>query len=175
MTRRAARIGARLSAMSLTVLLLAPTPFAQETPRSLWRAFDGSWTASGQRQTVPTESGRPAAIAHLSGAVVVANGTGTVAGFTGEAVGFDDGTSVTTGRAVWTDSAGDRIFSALRGGPLQTGRHITGTITGGTGRWNGVTGEYELTWQYVVSGESDSVQGRAVDLHGQFRWRDGTP
>src|SRR5262249_60618999 len=59
------------------------------------------------------------------------------------------------------------------GGPMLTGRHITGTITGGTGRWNGVTGEYEFTWQYVVSGDGASIQGRSVDLRGRLRWREG--
>ncbi len=175
MTRRAAAIASRLLALSLTMLILAATPGAQDTLRGQWRAFDGSWSASGLRQTIPTESDRPAAVAHLSGAVVLSNGAGIVAGFTGEAVGFDDGTNVTTGRAVWTDSAGDRIFSALHGGPLQTGRRITGTITGGTGRWAGVTGEYELTWQYVVSGEGESIQGRAVDLRGRLRWPESPP
>jgi hypothetical protein len=147
---------------------------AQEPPTA-WRAFDGNWSASGSRQTLPTESGRVAAVAHLSGAVVLSNGTGIAAGFSGEAIGFDDGTSVTTGRAVWTDSAGDRIFSALRGGPLQTGRQISATITGGTGRWARVTGDYELTWQYVVSAEGGELQGRSVDLRGRIRWAEGPP
>jgi hypothetical protein len=148
---------------------------AQQGPPTAWHAFDGSWSASGSRQTIATESGRLAAVARLSGAVVLANGAGIAAGFTGEAIGFDDGTSATTGRAVWTDSAGDRIFSALRGGPLQTGRRITGTITGGTGRWARVSGDYELTWQYVVSAEGGDVQGRSVDLRGRLRWAEGPP
>ncbi|HJZ76979.1 MAG TPA: hypothetical protein VKE51_34850 [Vicinamibacterales bacterium] len=157
-------------ALSLTV---AVTPRAQELPPGAWRGFDGSWSVTGERQTVPTETGRAAAVAHVSGALVMSNGAGLAAGFTGEAIGFDDGTSLTTGRAVWIDGAGDRIFSALRGGPMLTGRHITGTITGGTGRWNGVTGEYEFTWQYVVSGDGASIQGRSVDLRGRLRWREG--
>ena len=54
---------------------------------------------------------------------------------------------LSVGRAVWTDGRGDRIFSELSGEPLQTGRRISGTITGGTGRMRGVTGDYELTWR----------------------------
>ena len=175
MTRGAVTCAAS-AIVTLALTLTGDRPLrAQEPPRTAWRAFDGSWSASGSRQTVPTESGRPAAVAHLSGAVVLSNGTGIAAGFTGEAIGFDDGTSLTTGRAVWTDSAGDRIFSALRGGPLQTGRRITATITGGTGRWAQVTGEYELTWQYVVAAEGGDLQGRSVDLRGRLRWSDGSP
>ncbi len=110
----------------------------------------------------------------LSGAVVLSSPVGSSSGFRGEAIGFDDGGSLSAGRAVWTDAHGDRLFSALHGDSLQTGRRITGTITGGTGRYAGSTGEYTLTWQYVVSGEDDVVQGRTVDLQGRFR-SDGKP
>src|SRR3954463_4916470 len=128
---------AAITCASCAIVALALTPAgdpalrAQEPPTS-WRAFDGNWSASGSRQTIPTEIGRPAAVAHLSGAVVLSNGTGIAAGFPAEAIGFDDGTSETTGRAVWTDSAGDRIFSAFRGGPLQTGRGGTPPTPRGT-------------------------------------------
>jgi hypothetical protein len=159
-------------AAALTLVSVVATARAQPPPPpDQFRPFDGSWSASGVRQAIPTENGGRAAVAHLSGAVVLSNGTGLTGGFTGEAIGFDDGTNVTTGRAVWTDSAGDRIFSTLRGGPLQTGRRITGTFTGGTGRWTGVVGDYELTWQYVVASDDDAVQGRSVDLHGRLRWQ----
>jgi hypothetical protein len=80
---------------------------------------------------------------------------------------------LSVGRAVWTDGRGDRIFSELKGEPLQTGRRISGTITGGTGRYAGVTGDYELTWQYVISTEGEIVQGRATDLRGRFRAAEG--
>ena len=42
------------------------------------------------------------------------------------------------------------MFSELRGEPVATGRRVVGTITGGTGRYAGVTGDYSLTWQYVA-------------------------
>ena len=77
------------------------------------------------------------------------------------------------GRAVWTDERGDRIFSRLRGEPLQTGKRLVGTITGGTGRYAGLEGEYSLTWQYVLPSEEGGVQGRAIGLTGRVR-RAGT-
>jgi hypothetical protein len=162
----------RLVASVMTVVAVVAAPSAQEPPdRS--QPFDGTWSASGQRQTMPTENGRLAAIARVSGAVVLSHGSGIAAGFAAEAIAFDDGTSETTGRAVWTDGAGDRIFSTLRGGPLQAKRRITGTITGGTGRWAGVTGDYELSWQYVVSADGGEIQWRSIDLRGRLRWPDG--
>jgi hypothetical protein len=157
MTRR------RAALLAVTALGLMPLAAAADE----WHAFGGTWSATGSRQTLSTEAGR-AAIVHLSGAVVLSSGIAG-SGFTAEAIGFDDGNGATTGRAVWTDSRGDRIFSDLRAGPLQTGRTVTGTISGGTGRWAGATGDYSLTWQYVVAGEGDAIQGRSADLRGRIR------
>jgi hypothetical protein len=134
-----------------------------------WRTFTGSWSARGRRQTLPIEDGGTAAIVYLSGAVVLAKGTELGGGMFGEAIAFDDGRSLATGRAVWTDSHGDRIFSELKGEPVATGRRVVGAITGGTGHFAGMVGDYELTWQYVAHGDEDEVQGRAVDLRGRFR------
>ena len=134
MTRGAALFPLRrLVASVLTLIAVVAAPRAQEPPPDRSLAFDGSWSASGLRQTIPTENGQPAAIARVSGAVVLSKGSGLAAGFAAEAIAFDDGSSAMTGRAVWTDGSGDRIFSTLRGGPLQAKRRITGTITGGPG------------------------------------------
>ena len=104
-----------------------------------------------------------------------ADTAGLSRGFRGEAIAFDDGRSTNVGRAVWTDARGDRVFSELKGEPIQTGRRVAGTITGGTGRYAGVTGDYELTWQYVVQSEDESVNGRASDLRGRFRIGEARP
>ena len=168
MTRAAAGVLAVLSLATAVGVGVAPA--AQEAPAADgWRTFTGSWTARGQRQTIPTEGGRAAGIVRLSGAIVLARGTDLGGGMLAEAIAFDDGRSMGIGRAVWTDARGDRVFSELRGEPVATGRRILGTITGGTGRYNGVAGDYELTWQYVARDDDDAVQGRAVDLHGRIR------
>jgi len=145
--------------------------YALETqaPSEDWRAFSGTWSASGRRQTLRTEGNRPAAIIQLSGAVVLASPAGLSSAFRAEAIGFDDGTQTAVGRAVWTDSRGDLVFSVLKGEPLATGRRITGTITGGTGRYANIAGDWELTWQFVVETEDGEVQGRAADLKGRAR------
>ena len=133
-------------------------------------SFDGRWSVVGRIQTLAAESERTASIVSLSGAVVLSNGAGLSRGFHGEAIALDDARQVSAGRAVWTDANGDRVFSVLNAGRLETGRRVHATITGGTGRYAGLTGEYAFTWQYVTAGEGDTLQGRAADIKGWFRW-----
>jgi len=155
----------------LALLAAAAAPAGQggASAQGAWRTFEGTWSASGQRQMLPTGGERQADTFQLSGAIVLTIGEGLSRGFRGEAIGFDDGRSVSAGCAVWTDEHGDQIFSQLKGGPLKEGRQITGSITGGTGRYAELEGEYTLTWQYVVAGEGGAVQGRATDLKGRVR------
>jgi hypothetical protein len=156
-----------LVASALMLACGGAAPEAQSTGE--WRTFAGTWSAAGRRHTLRTEGERPAATLQLSGSVVLRSPAGLSGAFRGEALGFDDGRSISAGRAVWTDTRGDQVFSILKGEALLTGRRVLGTITGGTGRYAGAEGEYALTWQYVVETEEGDVQGRAVDLEG--RWR----
>ena len=155
----------------LALLVATAAPAGREGPPSPapWRTFEGAWSASGQRQMLPTGGERQAATLQLSGAIVLTVGEGLSHGFRGEFIGFDDGASLSVGRAVWTDERGDRIFSELKGGPVREGRRIDGTITGGTGRYAAFEGDYTFVWQYFVAGEGDTIQGRSVDLKGRVR------
>jgi hypothetical protein len=165
-TRSVARPGVLLAC---TLLLGARQPPPAQVSGQEWRAFEGTWSASGTRHALPTESGDEAAIVQLSGAVVLSVDGGLGPGFHGRAIGFQDGAGHRIGRAVWTDERGDSIFSTFGGGLLTTGERFTGTITGGTGRFAGATGEYAFTWQYVVRADEGVIQGRAVGLTGKVR------
>ena len=131
--------------------------------------FEGTWSATGRRQSLPTEDGGTAATVQLSGPVTLSVGEGLSRGFHGELIGFDDGRSVRAGRWVWTDTRGDRLFGELAGDGLRTGHRFTGTITGGTGRYAGIGGRFAFTWQYVVDAEGGEIQGRTSDLSGQYQ------
>jgi len=132
--------------------------------------FEGTWTASGQRQMLPTEAGVSAVTIQLSGAVSIRVGTGLGRGFRGEVLGFDDGTGLAAGRAVWTDERGDRIFSVLQGDTLAAAtRQMRAIITGGTGRYAGYGGEYEFTWRHLIAVDGVQVHGDAVNLRGHVR------
>lgn len=160
----------RASPLGLALLLIVGGGEAG-TPASEWHAFAGTWSASGRRQLVAVEGGGEASVVEVSGAVVLELAAGLSRGFQGRTIGFDDGQGVSVGRCVWTDENGDRLFSRLRGETFATGRRFEGTITGGTGRYADLEGEYSFAWQYVVSPEDTDIQGRAVGLKGRYRPR----
>lgn len=161
--------------VSIAALILAvavvpfPTSREQVRPAEGWRTFDASWNATGQRRVLPTEAGRTASTSYLSGAVTMLPAKGIARGFQGEVIAFDDGAGTSVGRAVWTDERGDQVFSRLSGDAMRAGRRIVATITGGTGRYSGIEGEYAFEWQYVIDAGEGAIQGRAVGLEGRFR------
>lgn len=160
-----------LGATALTVRSAASRQ--QQAAPDGWRTFEATWSAAGERQTLAVENGRTAVIVRLSGALVLKTGEGLSRGFRAQAIGFDDGRGAGVGRAVWTDDRGEQVFSELTGHPAQTGRHVSGSITGGTGRYAGLTGSYELTWDYVLPSDDGRIQARAVAVTGRFRPGDG--
>ena len=166
--KRAMTAFAAVCSVAAALAAQAPVPAPQAAPGD-WRTFEGTLSATGQRQSIPTESGRPAVTLQLSGPVAITAGEGLRRAFRSEVVGFDDGAGLTVLRGVWTDDHGDRIFSTLRGESVASGRQIAATITGGTGRYAGITGEYSFEWRYVVEAEAGTISGRAIGLRGRYR------
>jgi len=149
---------------------VAPTVAVPQQSLAMGQEFAGTWSASGQRQLLKTDVSFSAVTLQMSGAVMLTTNAGLSRGFRGEVIGFDDGAGVISGRAVWTDDHNDRIFSGIYGDALtSSGRQVRGTITGGTGRYAGVTGEYEFRWQNLITTEDNIVHGRAIDLRGRVR------
>jgi hypothetical protein len=134
-----------------------------------WRTFEATWSAAGERHALPADEGSIAVIVRLSGALVLRTGDGLSRGFRAQAIAFDDGRGAGVGRAVWTDDRGDQVFSDLTGQPAQTRRRVSGSITGGTGRYAGLTGSYTFTWDFIAPADEGRIQARAVAVTGRFR------
>ena len=147
----------------------ATTRPAQTSATSEWHEFEGTWTASGTRRTLNTGSDQHAAIFELTGSLLLSGARRPAVGFEAQVIGFSDTRSGMQGRCVWTDEHGDTVYSDLKGEFVGSGNQITGTFTGGTGRWTGITGEYTFQWQYVVDADDGAVSGRVVDLKGRAR------
>ena len=167
--RRTARVVAGAGLMA--VAACGPSPEPSQTPLAAdaWHEFQGSWTAAGSRRTITIGSDRRASIADLRGSMLLAGPSRPGVGFRAEVLTLGDSATGMVGRAVWTDENGDNVYSEIRGEGTATGNRITGTFIGGTGRYAGATGTYELRWQYVLEAEDGTVQGRAVDLAGRVR------
>lgn len=143
-----------------------PTPLAASGE---WREFQGSWNAAGSRHTIPLGANGRGAIIDLRGTMLLSGQGRPGVGFRAEVIALVDSATGLQGRGVWTDERGEQVFSELKGEGTAAKNRITGTVLGGTGRYAGVTGTYEFSWQSVTEAEDGSIQGRAVDLKGRVR------
>jgi hypothetical protein len=147
-----------------------PTVSAPGSPSAAdLRTFEGTWSASGMRQTLNLGFDHRSSIFDLSGSLLLIGDNRLGVGFQAQAIGFTDTLAGMQGRCVWTDDRGDKVYSELKGEFVATGNHIVGTFVGGTGRYAGVTGEYSFQWRFIVASEDGTVGGRAVDLKGWAR------
>jgi hypothetical protein len=163
--------------LQLSVLGLALTTAScgsVEAPRPAAAAgaeleFTGSWNGVGSRHTIPLGEARVGSILNLKGSMLLAGPGRPGVGFHSEVIGLSDSAAGFQGRSVWTDEHGDQVFSQLQGEGTAAKNRVVGTILSGTGRYAGVTGSYEFSWQWVMEGEDGAVQGRAVDLRGRVQ------
>jgi len=146
-----------------------PTPSVATGMGSEWRSFEGKWTAAGSRQAIELGPERKASVALLRGSLMLSGPDRPAVGFRADMVVLTDTATGMTGRAVWIDERGDRAWSELRGAGNATGNRIVGTFLGGTGRYAGITGEYEFSWRFVLENEDGAVQGQSVGLKGRAR------
>jgi hypothetical protein len=131
--------------------------------------FSGSWNGLGSRHSIALGEERVGSIVNLKGTMLLAGAGRPGVGFQSEVIGLTDSATGFQGRSVWTDEHGDQVFSELQGEGTAPTNHIAGTILSGTGRYAGVTGSYDFSWQWVMEGEDGAVQGRAVDLRGRVQ------
>lgn len=142
-------------------------PAAPAAPVTESIDFDGSWNAVGTRHSISLGPSRVGSIIDLKGTLLLAGANRPGVGFHSEVIGLVDSVTGFEGRSVWTDERGDQVFSALRGEGTAERNRVNGTILSGTGRYAGVTGSYEFSWQRILEGEDGTIQGRAVDLKGR--------
>jgi hypothetical protein len=144
-------------------------PLAVASPGD-WHTFEGTWSASGARQTLHLEANHRSSIFDLTGSLLLIGDRGLGVGFQAKAIGFSDSLTGMQGSCVWTDERGDKVYSELKGEWVGTGNRVVGRFLRGTGRFAGIAGEYSFQWEYVVESDDGSVSGRAVNLKGRARF-----
>jgi hypothetical protein len=153
---------------------LAACGSANESPKPVpatgeFREFAGSWNAAGSRRSIPLGGERKGSIIDLRGTMLLAGDGRPAVGFRSDVIALVDSETGMVGRSVWTDENGDQVFSEINGEGTKEHNHITGTILGGTGRYDGTTGAYEFSWQFLIESEDGSLQGSAKGLKGRIR------
>jgi len=173
--RHFAPVFAVLCSLGLITLVLVPAcsravqPLKSVPSNGEWREFQGTWTAAGSRNTMQLGGDRRVSISIVDGSLMLAGPARPNVGFRSEAITFGDSLTGMIGRAVWTDEHGDQVYSELRGEGTAKDNKITGTFLGGTGRYLGITGEYEFSWRFVLENEDGVVQGQSMGLRGRAR------
>jgi hypothetical protein len=158
-------------AIAIAAAGCSPAPRTASAPAvgAEWREFEGTWTAAGSRQSIALGADRKASVSTLKGSLMLSGASRPAVGFRAEVVVLNDSATGMVGRAVWTDAHGDQAWSELRGEGTATGNRIVGTFVAGTGRYAGVTGNYEFSWRFVLETEDGTVQGQSVGLKGRVR------
>ena len=146
-----------------------PDPPAASIPEDGWYEFEGSWNAVGRRLVIPLGGDRRASLLELNGPLLLAGPGRPGVGFTAQVIALNDTAVGLVGRSVWTNEKGDEVYSWLEGQGTSRNNRITGKFIGGTGRYAGVSGRYELSWQSVIETDDGTVQGRSVDLKVRAR------
>ena len=129
--------------------------------------FSGSWSGTGRRHTISLGQARLGSVVDLKGTMLLRGPGRPGVGFQSQVIGLTDSATGFQGRSVWTDERGDQVYSELRGEGTAAKNRIAGTILSGTGRYAGVTGSYEFSWQWVMEVEDGTIQGRSVELKGR--------
>jgi hypothetical protein len=157
----------------LAVLAMPAMPFADEaTLEGRSGQFDGYISASGPYHSIEYTDGAKVAVARLQGTAVLRIQTGQTVSFQVDCVAMSDERGVSQGRCVWTGVTGDLIFSELRGDALGGLRGINGRFVAGTGRFEGISGDYSFQWTDWTSGDGEgTVKGHADTVKGRYRLR----
>ena len=132
--------------------------------------FEGTLTASGKRQMLDFMDDRAVFTFSLEGHINLKNALGETGDFWAEWVGMWDTETGGTARCVWDNLEGEKIYVVLTGTQLKEGATLTGEFVGGTGKFQGILGNFIFTWTSVSFNTGDKViAGYAKDIKGSYR------
>lgn len=160
----------RAKILAFCGILLIPLPAAAQWPQEDQGTFDGYWAMSGTIHILELPDGGKVAGGGLTGTVTVQTSQGPVPSFETDCVVFADTRSHGGGRCAWKATNGDLVLVDLESeGPPGAGR-IRGTFTGGTGRFEFLSGDFAFEWNYSVSSGYDaSLDGATYVMRGRYQ------
>jgi len=167
MGKRALRAGG--AALGLLLIVAAGPAAAQEAPRS--GTFEALWTLKGTAQELELGASRKTSTFRHTGTITFRNAQGLVGTALASCLGLGDTAKGDLGRCVWVLEGGDRIFSELSGqlAPGPESGTVRGSFVGGTGRFQQISGSYELDWVVRLTGEPGAFRAQTVRMSGSWK------
>jgi hypothetical protein len=166
-TRRPRRRAA--AAIAIATLMFSLSASGQ-SPVPKQGTFKVRHKVSGSVEELPFGTGRTVSIFHLEGTVEAQREGGPMRDMNCDCLGLMDSKTGNVGRCLWTDKDGDKVFIELKGQLAAAGGKSRATFTGGTGKYTGISGGYDVVW--AKGGEEGEPGGGAVffmDSTGEYK------
>jgi hypothetical protein len=160
---------AAVAALGLMLISSASPAAAQDAPRS--GTFEALWSLKGTAQELELGAGRKTSTFRHTGTITFRNAQGLVGTALASCLGLGDTARGDVGRCVWVLEGGDRIFSELSGqlAPGPESGTVRGSFVGGTGRFQQISGSYELDWVVRLTGEPGAFRAQTVRMSGSWK------
>ncbi|MDH3745964.1 MAG: hypothetical protein OES47_12760 [Acidobacteriota bacterium] len=158
-----------LGILLLTVFAPAPGQAGELVKEG---SFEGDWAVEGTSQSVEMEGAR-VSVYQLEGPANVTNAdTGMAREFQTRCVGVSDEKTGGVGRCIWADEDDDQLFMEMGGtiaGPDGKTREALGLVVGGTGKYAGIGGAFQVEWLFWESAfEEGKIAGRDTKFNGSW-------
>lgn len=158
-----------------TAILLPPLAWGQspsvEAAPPAKGTFEAQWSVEGTQEKLDFAGLNSFAIFQHTGTVTVLRKNGFVANALSKCIGLRDDQEGIVSRCVWISANGDQIFSELKRISDQPRGRVgrgEGQIVGGTGRYQGISGSYELHWVDEWERSPNAIKGKTLSMQGQW-------
>jgi hypothetical protein len=133
-------------------------------------SFESTWDIKGSARKLEFGPSRMLRTVRHTGTITFRSSKGFVGTVMTSCIGLHDTGQRDIGRCTWVTGDGERLYSELTGSlppGLDTGT-ASGVFVGGTGRFTGVTGSYQLDWVARPSLEPDAFGAQTVRMTGSW-------
>ena len=155
--------------ISLVLLLLHPAAVpADPLPDS--GEFRGQWSVTGEQQSMAFIDGREITLTRYRGEVNIQESDGLGSAFFSQCLSFGDTGKGGSSRCQWVDSRDERIYIEITSRVVESKTLVRGTFVGGTGKYDGIAGSFELeAWIYAASNKEErEVTAYTDNLRGSW-------
>ncbi len=173
--------GLRVPAAAFTLIAAGAFSVPASADPAREGSFTARWVVSGTWRGMGLEGTREVILADLTGRLDVTHGSGEIVDLATRCLVYSDSAKGGTGSCRWRHPSGDEIFVEVDGGLLAEDAPVSGRLTGGTGRYAGISGEFGFARWTVLqldreqrATEPEEPLGRSVTAFTQElsgRWR----